>query len=39
MFLSIYDFARRRSAELEQESQAPSGDEVGTPLASELFTG
>ena len=39
MFLSIYDFDRRRSAELEQESQAPSCDEVGTPLASELFTG
>ena len=34
VFLSIFDFDCRVSAELEQESQASSCDEVGTQLAS-----
>ena len=34
VFLSISDFDCRVSAELEQESQASSCDEVGTQLAS-----
>ena len=36
VFLSISDLDSRVSAELEQESQALSCDEVGTPLASHV---
>ena len=36
MFLCISDFDPLVSAELEQESQASSCDEVGTPLASRV---
>ena len=39
VFLSISDFDRRVSAELEQESQVLSCDEVGTPLASRVVHG
>ena len=39
VFLCISDFNPMVSAELEQESQASSCDEVGTPLASRVFHG
>ena len=39
VFLSISDFDRRVSAELEQESKVLSCDEVGTPLASRVVHG
>ena len=39
VFLSISDFDRRVSAELEQESQVLSCDEVGPPLASRVVHG
>ena len=37
VFLPISDLDRRVSEELEQESQAWSCGEVGTPLASQVF--
>ena len=39
VFLCISDFNLRVSAELEQESQASSCDEVGTPLAPRVVQG
>ena len=39
MFLSISDFDRKVFAELEQESQASSCDEVETSLASRVVHG
>ena len=39
MFLSISDFDRKVCAELEQESQASSCDEVETSLASRVVHG
>ena len=39
VFLSISDFDRRVSAELDQESQASFCDEVGTSLASLVVHG
>ena len=39
VFLSISDFDRRVSAELNQESQASFCDEVGTSLASQVVHG
>ena len=39
VFLSISDLDCRVSAELEQESQASSCDEVGTPLAPRVVQG